>query len=633
MTLLTPEGKPAGSIDRIMLLALWEKKLREEKHSTRPAMIAAGMGKPTFPISQFAVQSAINYWNQALSKTQEARHLLSGADSSDAGARNRIAKIFAAIDYGNPRGDFVARVKISQALTRWYGNKLEIEPQHVLFTVGGAGALSSIFTVINKRFPNSYILTPFPHYSLYVGSQRQNKLYPINVMQEKGYRLTAAILDRALKAAMQQAQQEGSRVSAILLCDPNNPLGTALDVEELQKIVAVLKQYPDLLIILDEAYSEMRWTGEQFLSLLRVAPELKDRIILMRSATKALSAAGERMAVTIAFNDDLMADLIQENVNVYGHAPRSLQFAFAEAMEKLDAIELNNLRNYYKPQVDYVTKRLLHMGAAMPDRHYQVEGAFYIVADFSDLLGEQIFPDAARALNKSGKVTTDEELIYSLLFDDGVMIAPLSYFGLSHRLGYVRITCSAGESELEELMNRLEKRLCIARHNKQIQFEQQLAVILKQLQEVSKSKAIELQQLATQALGYQVEQKEINALALKNSNQVLLRILRNAKLELSRYDSEMKHEAALKIQSLFRGYQGRKQKKDWQIEITERWRKCVNSYFDCQQERAALYRWTPSKRLSFLPWKEYLHNAYEKSSLTLEEKVTCSPSHLPRSKL
>src|SRR5690606_1534019 len=143
--------------------------------------------------------------------------------------------------------------------------------------------LHCIFSAINKRIPDGMIVTPFPHYALYVGPQGKNRLFPIPVMKEKGYRLTAKSLAQALEAATAEAKKRGTKLSTFLLCDPNNPLGTALDEVELKKIAKVLKNYPDLFIVLDEAYAEMRLKGKFSVSLLSVAPELKDRIILMRS--------------------------------------------------------------------------------------------------------------------------------------------------------------------------------------------------------------------------------------------------------------------------------------------------------------------------------------------------------------
>lgn len=109
--------------------------------------------------------------------------------------------------------------------------------------------------------------------------------------------------------------------------------------------------------------------------------------------------------------------------------------------------------------MDYVIARLKKMGAAMPDPLYRVEATFYVLADFSDMFGLPLPKEAARVLQKTGIVETDEDLAYYLLFEDYLMVTPLSYFGLSKHDGFMRITCSGRENELCDLMDRLERRL------------------------------------------------------------------------------------------------------------------------------------------------------------------------------
>lgn len=36
---------------------------------------------------------------------------------------------------------------------------------------------------------------------------------------------------------------------------------------------------------------------------------------------------------------------------------------------------------------------------------------------------------------------------------------PLSYFGVDPKLGFIRITCSGGITQLDELMNRIQTRI------------------------------------------------------------------------------------------------------------------------------------------------------------------------------
>ena len=76
------------------------------------------------------------------------------------------------------------------------------------------------------------------------------------------------------------------------------------------------------------------------------------------------------------------------------------------------------------------------------------------------LLGKPLSTHAQSVFtNPNSHITTDEDLAYSLLFDDSLMLAPGSYFGFDPALGYMRLTCSIGEKALGEIFDAIEKRL------------------------------------------------------------------------------------------------------------------------------------------------------------------------------
>lgn len=504
--MLTPNGQSAKKIEKVMLLAMWANSLREERDRKQTdKMIFAGMGKPTYPINRQTIASYLSYWN----KLDDLSSL--NADQLEESS---------AIDYGDPRGDQEPRALMAERMSLWY--EAEIKPEHVLFTVGGIGALRVIFETLNTHYqeiPHYRIITPFPHYSAY-SNNPNHRLHPVDVMKESGYKLTAKAVEASINEAYLLAEKDYGLPKALLICNPSNPLGTIIDEEELIKIADVLRNYPDLHIIFDEAYTEMSYL--EMPSFLKCAPDLKERVVIMRSATKALSAAGERMAVLLVFEPTLMNEMLNKNISYFIHAPRSAQIAYAETMMHFDREEQKKLATFYKIKVDYVIQRLLAMGAAMPDPLYHVEATFYALADFSDLFGIELPLDAARALQRTGRVTSDEELAYYLLFEDSLMIAPLSYFGLSDKSGYMRITCSANEKELNEMMDRLELRLFKARKSKQMRLmrtiNQTLATLKKENHSLYKTTITNIE-LITQG--------EDNCLTLKIKNQALNKLQSN----------------------------------------------------------------------------------------------------------
>jgi aspartate aminotransferase/aminotransferase len=417
--MLTPKGQAADRIEKVMLLSIWARALsnhevvRQDK-SAQKTMLRAGFGKPTYPIHPQTIKSNLEYWRKMEEKSNA---WFLEPESIDEGM---------AVDYGNPQGDSSSRELMAQSLSKWY--KAEIDASQLLFTVGGMGALHLIFETLNTLYqdlPFYRVITPFPYYSAYANNSF-HRLHPIDVMSEPGYRLTAHALEISIEEAYRLAEIDGGYPKAVLICNPSNPLGTVIDSAEMTKIVEVLRHYPDLHLIFDEAYAEMCYVDMP--SLIQLAPDLKNRIVILRSATKALSAAGERMAVLLAFNSEFMNELLNKNIQHCVHAPRSSQIAYAQTMAQFDEAEQIKLASFYKKKLDYVLERLHEMGAEMPDRRYETEATFYALGDFNDLLGLELPDNASLAIEKSGLVCTCEDIAYYLLFQDAIMVAPLSYF-------------------------------------------------------------------------------------------------------------------------------------------------------------------------------------------------------------
>lgn len=502
-----------------------ESGSNRSESSVPKKMIAGGMGKPTFAINDKVALEAMDRWQQLYVSSLQARRdleplykeacldkaielgginqeeiiqnkseneetkklqeVVKEVSNNARSAREAIITKKAASGYGNPQGDTEARELMAQAFTKWYDQP--IDKDHVLFTVGDAGALHATFKVINKRVPNGRIVTPFPHYSLYAGADGQNNLHPIDVMREKGYCLTAKALEQSIANATANAELDGKKISAFLFCDPSNPLGTVVGADEWRRIAAVLRKNPGIPIILDEAYAELQLNGKKLVSLLHVAPDLRSRMIIMRSATKGLSAAGERMAVAMVFDKQLMAEILSANIGVYGHSSRINQHAYAKAMSQLDDKELETIAVFYRKQVELVNKRIKKMGAAMPDPDHKVEGSFYVMADLSELLGAPLSSEAKAAVGNKEFAETDEDVIYNLLFKRKIMICPLSYFGVDKKLGYVRITCSGGDAELTEMMDRIESALCEVRLAKKKALEIKAGGLISKLVDATKN--------------------------------------------------------------------------------------------------------------------------------------------------
>jgi aspartate aminotransferase/aminotransferase len=587
--MLTPEGLNANKIDKVMLLSMWAKFVAEQqnlKKHTEHEMIYAGIGWPTYRLHPYL------------------RTFLSGFWRTHSGE---------AITYGPGKGDVDARAIMAQAMATWYG--VPIDKEHILFTVGGASGLYTVFAALkawNAKTPHFRVITPFPYYTLYADNGLH--LHPINVMDLPGYHLTADALAKSIKSAEKLAQKDSGYPRAVLLCDPNNPLGSVLGADELQKIAAVLRVYPKLMIILDEAYAELVLDGSKHVSLLTVAPDLRERIIILRSATKSLSAAGERMAITLAFNPALMSSILAHHIRIQGHAPRSLQIAYAETMARFSDTDRQELNDFYGKKLAYVSQRLIEMGASMPDKAYKVAGSFYILGDFSDLIGDVLPESSYQALGRRGFAQSDEDVAYSLLFNDHMMLSPCSYYGLEKHQGYLRITCSDSDENLRRLMDTLEERLLSARQRK---YDELKRVVVNYLIQSAGSHPIKqysdelnkcLKAFSLEFLCNDSPDRSTSALRYKQLSSLFGDLFKRVKLIYNQSTQEGKEQAAVRIQSAYRTYLAKKYLNDLKNKQDNAWLNFVAQLTPNPTPlNEYLRQLTVVERLEISLWKQHLN--------------------------
>jgi histidinol-phosphate aminotransferase len=155
--------------------------------------------------------------------------------------------------------------------------------------------------------------------------------------------LAAASGARAIEVALdERARHHLDAIAAeitvatrlVLICNPNNPTSTALELDE---IAAFLERVPRrVCVILDEAYCEFSLTiGDTYASvdLLRRFPNL----VLLRTFSKAYGLAGLRVGYALCGSDLLRAAVDQVRQPFYLNV--AAQAAAVEALRHQDEVE------------------------------------------------------------------------------------------------------------------------------------------------------------------------------------------------------------------------------------------------------------------------------------------------------
>ncbi len=110
-----------------------------------------------------------------------------------------------------------------------------------------------------------------------------------------------ARFDLPVEATAAQAREHAP--SLVFLCSPNNPTGTALDLDVVR---AVYDAAPEAIVVVDEAYAEFARPGTpSALTLLAGRP----RLVVTRTMSKAFALAGGRLGYLAA--DPALVDVLR----------------------------------------------------------------------------------------------------------------------------------------------------------------------------------------------------------------------------------------------------------------------------------------------------------------------------------
>ncbi len=275
---------------------------------------------------------------------------------------------------------------------------IALDPHEVLITNGGSEAILFAFNVVADE--GEEIIIPEPFYTNYNGYAEMANLtvVPVRTHAEDGFHLPA---DEALNAAVTP------RTRAVLVCSPNNPTGTVLAWEELERLAAFVKRH-DLFLIADEVYKEFTYDGRRHRSVLEL-PGIRERAIVVDSISKRFSACGARVGAVICRNPEVMSSVLK-----FGQArlcPPTLEQLGAVAAYRLGESYFEAVRTEYQRRRDVMYDALTADPGIVLKRP---RGAFYMIVKMA---GVEDSDDFARWLLEE----------FSLA-GDTVMVAPAGGF-------------------------------------------------------------------------------------------------------------------------------------------------------------------------------------------------------------
>jgi aspartate aminotransferase len=223
----------------------------------------------------------------------------------------------------------------------------------------------------------------------------------------------------------------------LVINSPCNPSGAVWSAEELERIGALVRAHPRMMIMSDEIYEYIVFEGR--MQSIGALPGMKERTITINGFSKGFAMTGWRLGYSAA-PAPLTRSISAMQSTISTGANQFVQRAALEALEG-PRNEVEAMRLRYKARRDMVLRALRAIpGMTIGD----IPGTFYALPDVGGVLGR-----------KAGNhlLDTPEALCEWLLEEHGVATVPGTSFGAPTS---IRLSFAASEADIEKALERMQ---------------------------------------------------------------------------------------------------------------------------------------------------------------------------------
>ena len=330
----------------------------------------------------------------------------------------------AALDAGDTRYTPVtgtARLKRAAALHFQRDLGIAANPANVIVSAGGKQAIFE--ALVATLSEGDEVIVPAPWWVSYPQMVRfcGGRVVPLITHAHHGFRFDPAAVEALINP----------RTNWLMLNSPGNPTGAVFPESMLRGIAEVLRRHPQVLVLSDDIYAPLNYTGRPHATLAAIAPDLAERICTVSGVSKSHAMTGFRIGVATG-PAWLIAAMGKLQSNSSGN-PASISQAAAVAAFEGPQDFLEGWCERFRSRRDMVVAAV----NAIPGLSCPVpDGAFYVLVDAAPLMA-RFGDDQALALH---------------LLEHGVAVVAASAFG-GH--GGFRISFAADDAVLEEAMKRI----------------------------------------------------------------------------------------------------------------------------------------------------------------------------------
>lgn len=308
--------------------------------------------------------------------------------------------------------------QLLEAVAQWYKRRYDVElnPEtEICSLLGSQDGLSHI--ALSILDPGDVMLVPDPCYPIFADGPRiaGAELYYMPLQKENDYVIQ-----------LQDIPEEIARKAKFMLVSyPNNPTAAMAPESFYHEVVAFAKKY-DIIVLHDNAYSELVFDGQICGSFLSI-PGAMEVGVEFNSLSKTYGLAGARIGFCVGNKEVVgMLKTLKSNMDYGMFLP--IQAAAVEALTGNQAV-VAETRAAYEHRRDVLCDGLIEAGWHME----KPAGTMFVWAPIPDSYQDS------------------ESFVADLLDKTGVLVTPGSAFGPSGE-GYVRMALVQSEDTMKKIV-------------------------------------------------------------------------------------------------------------------------------------------------------------------------------------
>ena len=309
-------------------------------------------------------------------------------------------------------------------------NDLNFSKENISVAPGGKPIIyNAMIATLN---PGDEVIIPSPYWVSYPDIVKLAGGTPVII--ETSIEDNFKITDTKLKQSITE------HTKWIILNSPSNPTGEVYTQYELESLIDVLKQHPNIYILTDDIYEHLLYDrSKKFITIGQLDDEINTRTLTMNGVSKAYSMTGWRIGY--CGGPKTIIDAMRKLQGQSTSNPSSIsQWAAVEALNG----NQDFLKNWLESFEERRNKVFQMINSAKGLKCLKPKGAFYIYPSCEELIGKK---------TPEGKViNNDKDFAMNLLETKSISVVHGEAFGLSP---YFRISYATSIEKLETACNRI----------------------------------------------------------------------------------------------------------------------------------------------------------------------------------